>query len=74
MSYAYSTNPSAITIELRDQGTPFDPVKREDPTKPSSIQETKIGGLGIYMVKKTMDDLIYMYDHGSNVVVFKKGW
>jgi sigma-B regulation protein RsbU (phosphoserine phosphatase) len=74
VSYAYSTNPSAITIELRDQGTPFDPVKREDPTKPSSIQETKIGGLGIYMVKKTMDDLIYMYDHGSNVVVFKKGW
>ena len=74
VSYAYSTNPSAMTIELRDQGIPFDPLTREDPTKPASIQETKVGGLGIFMVKKSMDDFMYMYDKGSNVVVFKKGW
>lgn len=74
VSYAYSVDPSAMIIELRDQGIPFDPVTREDPTKPSSIQEAKIGGLGIFMVKRSMDDLIYTYDKGSNVVVFKKGW
>lgn len=76
VSYAYCADPSAITIELKDQGVPFNPVTREDPTKPSSIQETPIGGLGIFMVKKSMDDLLYKYDKGSNsnVVTFKKGW
>ncbi len=74
VSYAYVADPSSITVELRDQGIPFDPLQRKDPTKPSSIQETKVGGLGIFMVKKTMDDFIYMRDDDTNVVVFKKGW
>ncbi|MDO4796570.1 MAG: SpoIIE family protein phosphatase, partial [Coriobacteriales bacterium] len=73
VSYSYGAEPSAITIELRDQGIPFDPLTREDPTKPSSAQEAKIGGLGIFMVKRSMDDFVYVYDKGSNVVVFKKG-
>jgi hypothetical protein len=46
----------------------------DDPTKPASVQEAKIGGLGILMVKRTMDDFVYLRDDGTNVVVFKKGW
>ncbi len=72
--YAYGTDPSSITVELRDKGVPFDPIKREDPTKPSSVQEAKIGGLGIYMVRKSMDDFTYMRSGDTNVVVIKKGW
>ncbi len=74
VSYSYSAEPSAMTIELRDQGVPFDPLTREDPTKPSNAQEAKIGGLGIFMVKRSMDNFVYTYDKGSNIVVFKKGW
>ena len=74
VSYAYGTDPSSITVELRDSGAPFDPVRLEDPTLPSSIQEAKVGGLGILMVKQTMDNLIYVRDDSENVVVFKKGW
>lgn len=74
VSYAYGTDPSSITVELRDSGTPFDPVRRQDPTKPSSIEETSVGGLGILMVKRTMDDFIYVRDDNENVVVFRKGW
>lgn len=74
VSYVYRANPHAITVELMDQGMPFDPVSREDPTKPSSIQEAKIGGLGIFMVKKTMDDLAYVYDGTNNIVAFRKSW
>lgn len=72
--YAYGADPSTITVELRDQGVPFDPLKRKDPTKPASIQEAKIGGLGIFMVRKSMDDVAYMRDGNTNVLVFKKGW
>lgn len=74
VSYAYGADPSSITVELRDSGIPFDPVELNDPTMPSSIQEAKIGGLGILMVKRTMDDFVYLRDGDQNVVVFKKGW
>lgn len=74
VSYVYRADPHAITVELMDQGIPFNPVLREDPTKPSSIQEAKIGGLGIFMVKKTMDDLSYVYDGTNNIVAFRKSW
>ncbi len=74
VSYVYMGNPSSIIVELADQGVPFDPLKREDPVKPTSIGETGIGGLGIFMVKKSMDDITYAYHEGSNVLVFRKEW
>ncbi|MBO7673722.1 MAG: SpoIIE family protein phosphatase [Atopobiaceae bacterium] len=74
VSYAYGTNPSAITVELRDEGIPFDPVRRGDPTKSSSSQEAKASGLGILMVERTMDAFTYLRDDDANVIVFKKGW
>ena len=74
VSYAYGTNPSSITVELRDTGVPFDPLTLKDPTKPTNVQEATIGGLGIYMVKASMDDFTYLRDGDANVVVFRKGW
>jgi sigma-B regulation protein RsbU (phosphoserine phosphatase) len=74
VSYVYSGESKSITVELRDSGIPFNPVTLEDPTKPSDIQEAKIGGLGIFMVKKSMDDLVYEHDGDYNVVTFTKGW
>ncbi|MBR3314537.1 MAG: SpoIIE family protein phosphatase [Atopobiaceae bacterium] len=74
VSYTYRTDPSTIAIELRDSGIPFDPVQRKDPTKPASIQEAKIGGLGIFIVKKTMDELSYRREEQYNVVSFSKSW
>ncbi|MDO4798320.1 MAG: SpoIIE family protein phosphatase [Coriobacteriales bacterium] len=74
VSYTYTASPSTISVELVDQGVPFNPVTREDPTVPSNIQEAKIGGLGIFMVKKTMDDLSYRYLSGNNIVTFRISW
>ena len=71
-SFDASTRTASVTFV--DGGVPFDPVKREDPTLPSSIQETSIGGLGILMVKKTMDELSYRREAGDNVVTFRKSW
>ena len=76
LSYVYSSNPSSIAVTLVDQGVPFNPLTRSDPTRPKSVQEARIGGLGIFMVKKTMDEFTYQYDKAtqSNVVSFKKSW
>lgn len=74
MSYALSTDPYAISVQIVDQGVPFNPLTRKDPTRPSSIQEAKIGGLGIFMTKKSMDRVSYHHDGAQNVFRFTKSW
>ena len=74
VDYVYNANPSSITVQLSDQGVPFDPLTLADPTKPTSVQEAKIGGLGIFMAKRSVDDISYLRDGDTNVVVFKKVW
>ena len=74
VSYVYTADPSAITIELVDRGVPFDPLSLTNPLKPESVEEAKIGGLGIFMVKKSMDDFTYVYDGECNNVAIRKEW
>ena len=74
VEYAYNANPNTIAISIIDWGTPFDPLERDDPDKPASIAEAKIGGLGIFMAKRIADDIAYMRDGDANVTTFTKGW
>ena len=65
--------PKAVTIELRDHGKPFDPLAKADADVTLSADERPIGGLGIYMVKTSMDDVRYIYENGENVLtIYKK--
>lgn len=64
--------PKSVAITFTDSGRPYDPLKREDPDVTLSAEERKIGGLGIYIVKKTMDDMIYEYKDGQNVLTIVK--
>lgn len=60
-------------ITFIDQGIPYNPLKREDPDITLSAEERDIGGLGIYMVKKSMDSVNYSYEEGSNIfTIYKK--
>lgn len=65
-------NPMAVVITFIDQGIPYDPLKREDPNTHLPAEEREIGGLGIFMVKKTMDDITYEYKDGQNILTIKK--
>lgn len=64
--------PLAVVITFMDQGTPYDPLKREDPDVTLPIEERETGGLGVYMVKKTMDDVTYEYRDGKNILKIRK--
>lgn len=55
-----------LTISLSDTGIPFNPLAKEDPDVTLSAEERGIGGLGIFMVKKIMDDVSYSYEDGKN--------
>ena len=57
---------------MRDRGTPFDPLKKPDPDITLSAKERDIGGLGIFITKKTMDKLTYAYESGENILTMIK--
>ena len=65
-------DPSLAILTFIDSGVPYDPLSRPDPDTTLSAEERRIGGLGIYMVKKSMDDVSYAYEDGKNVFTIKK--
>jgi anti-sigma regulatory factor (Ser/Thr protein kinase) len=65
-------DPMAVIITFIDNGVPYDPLKQKDPDTTLPAEERELGGLGIYMVKKTMDDITYEYKDGKNILSIKK--
>ncbi|MEE5993524.1 MAG: ATP-binding protein [Oscillospiraceae bacterium] len=84
-SYAYNpeTGPATIRAEITeeplsviisfiDNGKQYDPLAKPDPDVKIPLKERKKGGLGIFMVKKTMDDVSYEYKDGQNILTITK--
>ena len=84
-SYAYAPGTGDATVSLdfdeaarvfsitfEDSGVPYDPLKKEDPDVTLSVEEREIGGLGIFLVKKTMDAMEYIRRDGKNVLTIRK--
>jgi len=65
-------DPLSVIITFIDEGIPFDPLAKSDPDITSSAEDRAIGGLGIFMVKKTMDGIKYVYEDGKNITTIKK--
>ena len=61
-----------LTFRMADKGTPFDPLQKPDPDITLSAEERDIGGLGIFITKKTMDTVTYAYENGENVLTMIK--
>mgnify|MGYP003080580628 CR=1 FL=1 len=64
--------PMSVVITFIDGGTPYNPLEKEDPDITLSAEEREIGGLGIFMVKKSMDSIDYEYKDGQNILRIKK--
>ncbi len=64
--------PLAVVITFIDQGKPYDPLAKEDPNVTLSAEEREIGGLGIYIVKKSMNEITYEYKDGRNILKIRK--
>ena len=61
-----------ITIEFLDSGKPYDPLKNDEPDTTLPAEERRIGGLGIFMVKRLMDTVQYEYRDGKNILTLQK--
>ena len=65
-------DPLAVLITFIDNGKPYDPLSAQDPDITASAEDREIGGLGVFLVKKTMDDVTYEYKNGQNVLRIRK--
>lgn len=65
-------NPRAVSITFEDRGVPYDPLAKEDPDVTLDAEERQIGGLGIFMVKKSMDEVKYRHEDGKNILTLVK--
>ena len=65
-------DPRSVTITFKDRGIPYDPLAKEDPDISLSAEDRPIGGLGIFMTKKSMDEMKYEYRDGQNVLTIRK--
>ena len=81
--YAYPDREGEITVSVNadddsaeicliDEGIPFDPLEKEDPDVKAGIEKRDIGGLGIFMVKKSMDECRYERKEGHNIFTMKR--
>lgn len=65
-------DPQRVEITFIDEGIEYDPLKKEDPDVTLAAEERQIGGLGIYMVKKSMDNMEYKRQDGKNILKITK--
>jgi anti-sigma regulatory factor (Ser/Thr protein kinase) len=72
LGIAFDAESREITFRMSDRGTPFDPLKKPDPDITLSAEEREIGGLGIFIAKKTMDTIHYAYENGENILTMIK--
>ena len=63
---------NTFTVTFKDSGKPFDPLKHSDPDTTLGSEERGIGGLGILLVKKNMDEVSYDYADGKNIFTMRK--
>jgi len=83
--YAYESDAGEATVcvEIReeeqmaeftfiDSGIQYNPLEKKDPDTTLSAEEKPIGGLGIFIVKKTMDEVSYQYEDGNNILTVRK--
>lgn len=67
-----SDDPVTVILTFIDHGVPYDPLAKEDPDVTLSAEERQVGGLGVFITKKLMDDVEYKYLDGQNILTLKK--
>ena len=67
-----TNDPRELKLVFIDSGVPYDPLAKKDPDITLSAEERAIGGLGIFMAKKNMDDIRYEYKNGQNILTLIK--
>ena len=72
ITFDFASETRTVTISLIDSGVPYNPLAKTDPDITLSAEERQVGGLGIFMVKKNMDKVLYDFADGKNITTIEK--
>ena len=72
LCFGFDENERLMTLVMSDSGIPFNPLERDEPDITLSAADREIGGLGIFITKKTMDTVSYRYENGRNILTMTK--
>ena len=72
IQFAITHENGNLTIQIEDDGIPFNPLGASDPDLECILEERTVGGLGIHLIKKLMDDVLYQRCGEKNVLILKK--
>jgi anti-sigma regulatory factor (Ser/Thr protein kinase) len=61
-----------IVIRFEDGGVPFNPLEQKSPDTQLSWKKRRIGGLGIFLIRRKMDDIRYAYEDQKNILTIEK--
>ena len=66
------TTHGTVEVQIRDTAPAFNPLSIPEPDITEDIEDRKIGGLGVFLLRQVMDDIIYRYEDGKNILVLVK--
>jgi serine/threonine-protein kinase RsbW len=66
------TTRGRVEVQIEDTAPPFDPLSIPEPDITGEIEDRKIGGLGFFLIRRVMDDVVYRYEDGKNILVMIK--
>ncbi|MBN2068407.1 MAG: ATP-binding protein [Opitutales bacterium] len=61
-----------VMLRISDDGVPFDPTEKAAPDLTQSIEDRPVGGLGIFLVRKLMDQVTYLRENDHNILILEK--
>jgi serine/threonine-protein kinase RsbW len=66
------TSPHHVAVEIADEAPAFDPLAVPEPDVGADLDDRKIGGLGIFLIRQVMDEVTYRYENNKNILVLVK--
>ena len=70
--FTLSGDNNLVVINIEDNGIPFNPLEKIDPDFPDNVESANIGGLGIHIIRKLMDNVSYERKQGKNKLTMRK--
>jgi len=72
IKFSLAKEKETLVVQVEDDGKPFNPLDVASPEISLDLDEVNIGGMGIHLIKKMMDDIFYQRVEGKNKLVLKK--
>jgi serine/threonine-protein kinase RsbW len=68
----YRATPDQVEVRIEDTAAPFNPLSLPEPDLAGEVEDRKIGGLGVFLIRQVMDGITYRRENGRNILILEK--